>query len=513
MVLVPGFAFFISIAGVNALGDGLRWMFTRWPFSMGSLLKKRTVVFAAALVLVSAIILNQTSPEASFSNVSRAITAEEVQARTDLLVQMQVENGEEAGEVIAAYIADQMQEMGVAHGWRSGLHSEYQYQYETVVTPIRSTPMLATLSEAGQIAETFTYQTDFVLAPDQPMDDISLQGEIVIVNPQAEQEDWSFDGQIVMTLESLAPVNYSQFVAARGGLGLLLIADTPSLTCARETANMPVQIRYYEFRTSTRFSIRRLVLVEGDPQPLPALRITPEAALRILRTDEIGLDIFADPEWDVISLSTSGMIELQFGGGEKISVNNAIGYVGGYDIDNAHEAVLVYAPYDTSTERPDDLLSAALMLEMMQAWHDSALDPRRSLMFIAWDRANLGSPGAQTYIDEKDNYRLLTPAVPAANVEPIMLWDLSMSGTLDDDLVVSLSSDEALQRLFAGAAREFRAKSSLAEPAACQSDVSVFLPSLSLMPTEAGSPSPDFIEAFGRSVSLAVLKVLRLPNY
>ncbi|HSM72788.1 MAG TPA: ABC transporter permease subunit [Anaerolineales bacterium] len=513
MVLVPGFAYFISIAGVNALGEGLRWMFTRWPFSMGNLLKKRTVVFAGALVLVSAVILNQTSPEASFAGVSRAITAEKIQGRVDLLMQMQAEAGDDAGEAVAEYIADQMQDMDIALGWHSNLNSSYHYEYETVVKPLLATPKLATFSDAGQPAEIFAHQTDFILAPDQPMENVSLQGEIIIVDPQAEKEDWSFDGQIVMTLESLAPVNYSQFVAAHGGRGLLLIADTPTLTCARETANMPTQIRYYEFQTSTRFSIRRLVLVEGDPQPLPTLRITPEAALRILNADDIELDVFTEPDWEIKALRTSAVIELEFGQGEQISVNNAIGYIGGYDIDNAHETVLLYAPYDTSTGRPDNLLSAALMLEMMQAWHESDLDPRRSAMFIAWDRANLGSPGAQTFMDEKDNYRLLTPAVPAANVEPIMLWDLSMNGSMDDDLAVSPSSDETLLKLFANASKNFRAQTSVAQPATCQSHASALLPSLSLTSAERSSPTPEFSESFGRTVSLAVLKVLRLPNY
>jgi peptide/nickel transport system permease protein len=513
MVLVPGFAFFISIAGVNALGEGLRWMFTRWPFSMGNLLKKRTVVFVGVLVLISAVILNQTSPVASFADVSRAVTAEKVQARADLLMRMQVEAGSDAGEVVAEYIAGQMREMDIALGWHNNLNSSYHYEYETVVTPLLATPKLATFSDADQPAETFAHQTDFVLAPDQPMDDVSLQGKMVIVNPLAEKEDWSFDGQIVMTLESLAPVNYSQFVAAHGGLGLLLIADTPTLTCARETANMPIQIRYYEFRTSTRFPLQRLELVEGDPQTLPALRITPEAAFRILNADDIGLDVFTEPDWDIKALRTSAMIELDFGEGEQISVNNAIGYIGGYDIDNAHETVLLYAPYDTSSGRPDDLLSAALMLEMMQAWHESDLDPRRSVMFIAWDRANLGSPGVQTFMDEKDNYRLLTPAVPAAKVEPIMIWDLSMGGALDDKLVISSSSDESLQRLLKNAAKEFRAKTSVAGPAACQPEVSAFLPSLSLMSTAPGSPTPELIESFGRTVSLSVLRILRLPKY
>jgi len=517
MVLVPGVAFFLSIAGVNAFGEGLRWLFTRWPFSTAILLKKRTIVFVGSLVIISAIILNQTSPQASFANVSRQITAANVQARADLLMQIQAESPNDAGKAVADYIASQMEEMDISPGWRSGLRSSYQYEYETIVRPLLSTPTLATVSKTGQPPQAFTYQTDFVLANDQPMDDVSLQAEVVIVNPQAETENWSFDGRVVMTLESLAPVNYSQFVAAHGGSGLLLVADGASLSCVRETANMPVKISYYEMRDfsldNSGFSIPRLTLVEGDPQALPTFRITSSAASQILSTDQLTLDVFAEENLTIRDINTEVKIDLGFGEGEQISVGNAIGYLGGYDIDNAHETVLVFAPYDTSTGSADDLLSAALMIEMMKAWHDNHLDPRRSLMFIAWDRAKLGTPGAQTFMDERDNYRLLTPAVPAANSEPIMIWDLSMGGTLDGNLGISSASDAVLENIFAKAAKRFNASAAVTDFNVCQPDVSATIPSLSLMLVDSGSPSVEFIESFGRTVSLVVLNVLRLPNY
>jgi len=513
MVLVPGFAFFISIAGVNALGEGLRWLFTRWPFSTASLLKKRTVVVMAVLVLVSSIILNQTSPQASFANVSRKITAEKIQARVDLLMQMQAENPDDAGTIVADYIADQMKDQDITFGWRSGLHPAYHYEYETVATPLLSPPTLASVSTGGEPIQAFTYGTDFTLAQDQPMDSVSLTGDLLLVNPQAPREEWSFDSRIVMTLESLAPVNYSQFVASRGGKGLLLIADTPILTCVRDTANMPLKIKYYEVRTFSEFNIQRLTPVEGDSQPLPALRITPDAALRLLEADNLTLDVFSEEDWSTRELHSKVNIDLSFGEGEQIKVNNAIGYLGGYDIDNANETVVIYASYDTSTGSSADMLSAALMLEMMQAWRDSHLDPRRSLMFIAWDRANLGSPGVQAFMNEMNNYRLLTPAVPAARTMPIMVWDISMTGALDDDFTVSPSSDLKMQQLLANSAKTFRVSTDAAQSPSCQPDITVTLPTISLMPGEEGTPSPEFAESFGQSVSLAVLKILRLPNY
>jgi len=889
MVLVPGFAFFISITAVNLLGEGLRWMFTRWPFSMGILLKKRSLLIGGVLVLVSVVILNLTGPRASFKNVSSQISAENVWSRVEIMQQMQNKNGEDAGESIANYIASEMEDMGMVFGWRSGLHPSWHYDYETVVTPILADPELVSDTRS------FVYGQDFTLAPDQRMESGQFSGKLTLVNPRAEptptaevgteviQEqnrelilktitdrtsydqagqtitltyeiinngnvplgpaqftidealldgplicgpaasslkptesilctalytvtqadldsdsltsnatasdgsttseatkvvltrsgssqpapndltpgstiqhtvipgDWLFQiarcygadygsvrrsnpqignpaiirpaqvvsvpnigsvgeiygppcvvfhtavggdtweslaqqynarldvlqkvnpgglivgvnikvpinsaggsssqvsttkriivsseansatetgtltafgeitylvlasqgqtmtvtltapaGEIAMgiygpngdmllnpadlslnwngslpiggdyrielssaagdtdknyslkvelttpvatpepeadtrsgpdgsgseslavdnstsplknrvavALASQAPVNYSQFVASQGALGLILIADSIPLPC-NQTANMPVNLKWLAVRENPDFGILRFYTEEGEPQPLPVLMITPEAANSLLEKDGLTLEVFNEGDWATRDLSTQVSINLKFGNGERLKVNNAIGYRGGYDIDNSHETVLLFAPYDSSTGNAEDLISPALMLEILRAWYDNRLDPRRSFMMIAWDRAVLGNPGAQAFMDEVDNYRLLTPVVPAAPVQPIMVWDLSVPGGGDGKLLVLPSSSKKMTELLNRSGHEFHISTEMAESSACQSDVSVLLPSLSLTELGDSVPSNNFIEKFGRSVSLDVLEILRLPNY
>ncbi len=887
MVLVPGFAFFISITAVNALGEGLRWMFTRWPFSTGIFLKKRSIFIVGTLVLVTSIILNQTSPLASFRNVSESISIEDVWARVEIMQEMQAENGEEAGDLISKYIASEMENMDMVFGWRSGLHPNWHYDYQTVVTPILAEPKFTSDTRS------FTYGTDFALAPDQKMESGQFSGKLTLVNPHADAEvevrteviqeqnrelilktitdrtsydrvgqtitltyeimnngnvplgpaqftiddvlleaplncgpaasellptesilctaiytvtqadldsvslasnatasdgmttseatkvvltsasndqsvssgltpgstiqhkviagDWMLQiarcygadyesmlssnpqienpsmiwrGQVVsvpnigrvgeiygppcvvfhtvvggdtweslaqqynarqdvlqeanpgglivgakikvpinsaggstsqnpttkriiipsgttsatengtlaafgeitylvgasagqvMTvtltataeeiamgiydpngnmllnpadlsktwkaslpadgdyrielaavlgimdknyglkvelttpvatlerdadtspgpvssdLESLAayngafplenrvavalaskvPVNYSQFVASQGGLGLLLIADSIPLPC-NATATMPTNLKWLAVRENPELGILRFFTAEGEPQPLPVLMITPDAALSLLKNDGLTLDVFNNGDWATRDLDMSVSIELRFGKGDLIKVNNAIGYRGGYDIDNSHETVVLFAPYDSSTRKAEDLLSPALMLEILRSWYDNHLDPRRSFMMIAWDRAGLGAPGAQAFMDEIDNYRLLTPVVPAAPVEPLMIWDLSIPGGGGDVLNISPSSNAKMIELLDRAAGDFRMKTVIAEPSACQRDVSVLLPSLSLIPSGEGEPTNIIIEKFGKAVSLDVLEILRLPNY
>lgn len=41
ILLAPALAFFVAIAGLNALGEGMRWLFDRFPMSMALLLRKR----------------------------------------------------------------------------------------------------------------------------------------------------------------------------------------------------------------------------------------------------------------------------------------------------------------------------------------------------------------------------------------------------------------------------------------------------------------------------------------
>ena len=158
------------------------------------------------------------------------------------------------------------------------------------------------------------------------MDSISLTDVVLLVNPQAlHEEEWSFDGRVVMTLESLAPVNYSQFVASRGGAGLLLVADTPILTCAKDTINVPVRMTHYEIVNVSEFRFPRLSPIEGDSQPLPTLRITPDAALRLLNADDLSLDVFSQEDWSTKELHSKVNIQIALGEGKQIKVNNAMG--------------------------------------------------------------------------------------------------------------------------------------------------------------------------------------------
>jgi peptide/nickel transport system permease protein len=887
MVLAPGFAFFISITAVNALGEGLRWMFTRWPFSTGIFLKKRSLVALGVFVLVSAVILNQTSPRASFRNVSEQIDSENVWARVEIMQMMQADNSEDSGGLISEYIASEMEDMGMVFGWRDGLRPNWHYEYETVVTPLLAEPKFMSNTRS------FTYGQDFTLAPDQRMESGLFSGKLTLVNPNAEigaevntdvilapirelilktstdrtsydrvgqtialtyeimnngnvpigpaqfkidevlldaplncgsaasslrptesilctaiytitqadldsvsltsnatasdgtttseatkvivtrsgsakpassaptpgytiqhtvmAGDWlmqiarcygadyesvrSFNQQIanpamiwpgqmvsvpnvgsagkiygppcvvfhtavrsdtweslaqqynarvdvlrkvnpaglfggaiikvpinsaggstsqvpttkriiipsgktsaiesgtltafgettylvaastgqvmtvtltptaqeiamgiydpsgnmllnpadlsltwngslssdgdyrielvsgvgildtnysleveltppVATLDTMAdirhgsdssgsetlaayngasplenkvavalasqvPVNYSQFVASQGGLGLLLIADSIPLAC-NETANMPAVLKWMAVRENPELGILRFYTAEGEPQPLPVLLITPETGLSLLENDGLTLDIFKSGAWATRDLNMSVSINLKFGNGKAVKVHNAIGYRGGYDIDNSHETVVLFAPYDSSTRKAEDLLSPALMLEILRAWYDNHLDPRRSFMLIAWDRAGLGNPGAQAFMDEIDNYRLLTPIVPAAPVQPLMIWDLTIPSGEDDTLEISTWSNEIMAEMLDRAARDFSISTEVAEPSSCQRDISVLLPSLSLMHSKDDIPSDGSIENFGKAISLEVLEILRLPNY
>ena len=116
-------------------------------------------------------------------------------------------------------------------------------------------------------------------------------------------------------------------------------------------------------------------------------------------------------------------------------------------------------------------------------------------------------------MDEIDNYRLLTPVVPAAPVQPLMIWDLSIPGGGDDVLNIAPSSNAKMTESLEKAAGDFSTKTRVAEPSACQRDVSVLLPSLSLVSSWEDEPSNTIIEKFGRTVSLDVLEILRLPKY
>jgi peptide/nickel transport system permease protein len=125
LILGPALAFFITIVGMNALGEGLRRLLQQTHVNTARLLSKRMAIFVGAFVVVSWFIVRMTGPTLSFNRVAAQFDAQ--QAATHMTEMAQLGAGDTTDDVapddvqvdpVSTYIRDVYRELEVARGWK-----------------------------------------------------------------------------------------------------------------------------------------------------------------------------------------------------------------------------------------------------------------------------------------------------------------------------------------------------------------------------------------------------------
>jgi hypothetical protein len=130
LIIAPALAFFIAILAFNALGEGLRRLLERAAANTGILLRKRMLLFAAAIVMLSFVIIENTGPRQSFARLAEGFRAdlalEHIRRLSNLAGQAGADPEEQ--EPSAGYLAESFKEYDVLRGWRTGFTSSYFYE-------------------------------------------------------------------------------------------------------------------------------------------------------------------------------------------------------------------------------------------------------------------------------------------------------------------------------------------------------------------------------------------------
>lgn len=224
-------------------------------------------------------------------------------------------------------------------------------------------------------------------------------------------------------------------------------------------------------------------------------------------------------------------VALPLGSGEPgltVQVPMVAGYWAGYDLDLADELIIVLAKYDGLE---GGLASAAgreaappagvgLMLEMAQSWKQEQMDPRRSIMFLAWGGGNLGYAGLESFLTESGNFTR-HPIPSREVVAPSLVIQLEGAANGGSEGMTYRTNDERLRALLRGAAAE--------TDLALREDSQEFgdgpfagLPVLQLQFDEsvcsrgvisAAECDTSYLERVGRTISLVGIKLARQATY
>ena len=467
VVLPPAFAFFLAVVGFNTLGEGLRRLIETSSINTAFLLKKRMLLVFAALILATYVILNNTGAAPWFAKVAGAYNGNAAYDHVQALSGMGGRGiGQDNASEAAAYIAEKFEEYGLKPG---GKHASYVYPLETqLVQPVEQ-PYLTLIGAGGEPIQEFRHQLDFGFVIEGHGGGGKAQAPLTLVIFRAGETDRSWESykgldlrdRILVLVQGNAPADFATEALIRGARGVLWITggghdDVRSqIQWADPDQDYLRQPQFPIFRI--RPSVARVLL---EPAGITVTEQGGKTQIIITQDrepDQSGSSWFARDIDSMVSMSLE-LSEL-----EDTEVPCVLGFKEGTDFDLTSELVVLYANYDglgidydgtEFTAANHNASGIGVLLELAKLWEEQNLDPRRSVLFVAWGGGQLDNPGIQAYLENGSNYRYLPDSRSPSPLAPVVLVHLDSVGAGEDSLFVHPSSEERLSELFAGAAAD-----------------------------------------------------------
>jgi ABC-type dipeptide/oligopeptide/nickel transport system permease subunit len=506
MVMGPAVAFFISILGLNAFGEGLRRIFDRWPFSTAFILKKRMLLLIAAFIGVTAFIFQKTNAEVSYQQVAETFDEDSLVARYEELKIYNSIARENESDPLVEYIISKMKEYDFGQGWSETLTSLYYYPASTTILRPKTEPRL----EVGN-RDHFHYLKEFSYMTEGCAGSGSAAGPVVLLGGLSPDLDQELEGKILMLLEAAASPQLWEQAAAAGVGGVLLVREDPPPLASQYESSQDPEDESCQFGSIPVFNITGAV----------ARRITAQAGWdwNQLLT-KAGVGIYP------VDLGLQGSMELDLSPPQTVDVPNIIGFEGGYDFDHADEIVVIYTTFDglglsefqQEKVPEDDLARIAMLLEIMRDWKDHKLDPRRSVQFVIWGGEGVEEPFYQMFYGLFEKNKLVakvpTNPNPYINTNPVKpaIWvEIGDLNIADSALDYSQRDSVFLGQLLLKASRATDQPVTSAQLPAYS--VNSGLPSLYLWDYALPTPSFEFdVDGFSRTgvlVSRTLIQLLR----
>jgi peptide/nickel transport system permease protein len=562
VVWPPALAFFVSVVGFNALGEGLRQLIERRGMSTAFLVRGRAPVLrpllaAGILALATAFIIRNTGPAPWFARLAQSFDGERAYGHVDALVKLDGRGaGQEGGREAAAYIADRFRAYGLEPGGKDG---GYLYSLRTQLVRPQAQPYLALLGTRGMPVREFRHQRDFSFVIKGHGGSGDVEAPLVFVGFVQEDRSsaanmgsgyppsaWeSFKGldlrdRIVLLWHSGAPPDFASEALIRGARGILWIGRSQSIYNSGSGACGYSQVQLLDAE-----SLRK-------PQ-IPSFCITLPTASALLEAtghtiDDLssgdplvggGLLAEADqtgPGWYATDLGVSVHMSLNLGEPQHVEVPCVLGFKAGSDYDLAGQLVVLFTSYDGLGRDPDGTVypaanrgasGVAVLLELARLWQEQKLDARRSVMFVAWGGGLLEEPGADLYLRSRSSFRTLPSTSP---VRPTVLFQWDAVGAGGDELVLHPRSSRRLAELV----RETAAQAGVPMHSLGSGDVAdsgqvrelrvasmrtpwiyITRPTTPPRPTEdkLEQIEADMLQEVGETLALALTRVVRQTSY
>jgi peptide/nickel transport system permease protein len=453
IVYPPAAAFFIAVVGFTALGEGLRRFIESHHVSTNFLLRKRMLVVVIGITLATVFIINNTGPAPWLARVAEAFDADSAYVHTQTLTEMEGRGAGQAGALEAAdYIAEKFEQYGLNPGWQQ---SEYVYPMENQIVRPVAQPELILLDADGNEVTSYKHQIDFGFMIEGHGG--SGEAEYPITYLSFSEDDaysWeSFKGldlrdRIVLLVEGNAPENIGNEVLIRGAQGVLWITED-----AQDAVHSQVQLADAD-------------LPYLQNPTLPTIRVRPEIAQSIVAQSGANLaDVTSGdippsqqgPGWTAYDVDSTVRMSVQLSPPEITTTPVVLGHLLGSDFTISNELVVVIANYDgLGIEADGTVFEAAnrnaagvsMLLEVARLWQREELDPRRSVLFVAWGGGALEETGMNEFLANERSFRHLPANATRNRLAPRVVLQLDYVGAGGDTLLVHPRSNSQLARLF-----------------------------------------------------------------
>ncbi len=531
IVFPPAIAFFVAVLGFNAFSEGLRRLIETASLNTNFLLRKRMVLVLAGLSFATVFIINNTGPAPWFNKVARAFDGEAAYTHTRALAPLDGRGaGQPGGAEAAAYIAEKFAAYGLQPGWQ---HSSYLYTRRLQLVEPLTQPELVLLTPGGKDIQAFRHQLDFGYLIEGhagsgtaalPLTFVGFPGGGQEVSWEAYQ-GLDLRGRIALVMAGNAPASFAEEALIRGAGGVLWITgDEPE--AVRSQRQLAYPDRTY-LQTPT----------------IPVFRVRPAAAETILAAENLTLsEVFADaglasqsgPGWFARPLKTGVRMSVQLGSPQLTEVPTVLGFLPGSDFEIANELVVLFAAYDGLGIDPDGTAYPAanqtasgpgVMLELARLWQEQSLNPRRTVLFVAWGGAQLEDPGAQAFLEDSRSYNYLPVQNNGQRLTPQAVFELANLGAGTNTLAISPGASTRLAALVEEMAGQVGlsivtpdASPILARPIARAARAPWLAlaweePVLPLDQDTLARIEPDKLQAIGETLSLVLTRIVREARY
>ena len=530
VVVPPALAFFVSVLGFNSLGEGLRRLIEKRGLNTSFLLKKRMLGVIAGMTLAVVFIMNNTGAAPWFAEIARNFNGETAYQHALTLSEMGGRGiGQPGGQMAYEYIAGKFAEYGLEPGWRS---NEYLMPLTFTIVQPETQPILTLLDGNGSEVADFQHQLDFGFLIDDHAGNGDITAPITFVgfqpNRHYEWEDFNgldLTGHIVLLVKGNAPADFASEALIRGAVGLLWVTNNErdGVRSQIQLADDPVQ--YLREPTLPAFTIRPTVAEQILTQASTTL---PELFSTTAPKSQEGDGWFTQELGNV-----QGQMSIQLSEPKEVEMPAVLGYKIGSDVGLSSELVVIFTSYDGLGTDPDGTVypganhsasGMGIQLEIARLWQEQSLDPRRTVLLMAWPHNQLGDSGAQAFLDSNLSFRHLRAIGNTGQLMPTIFFQLDYLGAGEPPLLIAPGSDSQLTQLMEETALEFEL------PIIKETD-SVEFPTDSVTTQPAwlmfkwvgNYPTPnqdtpdqldkDKIQQFGQMFTLALTKVLRETDY